>query len=113
MILVYARVARQAQRRPEVGGVHVLAPVPAGRDRHGAAHDQMREPVPEAALLAARSLGLTSGPVHLLYTDLAVSIGLTSYDGGVYYGLYADRNRLPHPPTEGVGEVAKHRREQR
>jgi hypothetical protein len=34
-------------------------------------------------------------PVVPLAKNQAVSIGLTSYDGGVYYGLNADRDALP------------------
>ena len=34
-------------------------------------------------------------PVVPLAKGQAVSIGLTSYDGGVYYGLNADRDAMP------------------
>ena len=35
----------------------------------------------------------------------ALSIGLTSYDGGVYYGLYADRDALPDTDVLGQSIV--------
>ena len=34
-------------------------------------------------------------PVVPLAKGQALSIGLTSYDGGVYYGLNADRDAMP------------------
>jgi hypothetical protein len=34
-------------------------------------------------------------PVLPLAKGQAVTIGLTSYDGGVYYGLNSDRDSLP------------------
>jgi hypothetical protein len=34
-------------------------------------------------------------PVVPLAGGQAVSIGITSYDGGMHYGLTADRNALP------------------
>ena len=34
-------------------------------------------------------------PVVPLSKGQGVSIGLTSYDGGVYYGLNADRDAMP------------------
>jgi hypothetical protein len=38
---------------------------------------------------------LSMYPVVPLAKSQAVSIGLTSYDGGVYYGLNADRDAMP------------------
>jgi len=38
---------------------------------------------------------LAAYPVVPLARGQAVSIGLTSYDGGVYFGLNADREGLP------------------
>jgi hypothetical protein len=34
-----------------------------------------------------------------------LSIGLTSYDGGVYYGLNADRDAMPDIDVLGQGVV--------
>ena len=38
---------------------------------------------------------LSAYPVVPLTRNQALSIGLISYDGGVYFGLYADRDALP------------------
>jgi hypothetical protein len=38
---------------------------------------------------------LSSYPVIPLAKGQALSVGLTSYDGGVYYGLYGDRDAMP------------------
>ena len=38
---------------------------------------------------------LSTYPVMPLAKGQALSIGLTSYDGGVYYGLNADRDAMP------------------
>jgi diacylglycerol O-acyltransferase len=34
-------------------------------------------------------------PVPPLHPGFGVAIGVTSYDGGVYYGITADRDALP------------------
>ena len=44
-------------------------------------------------------------PVTPLGAGQALSIGLTSYDGGVYYGLYADRDAMPDADVLGRGLV--------
>ncbi|MBM6404388.1 wax ester/triacylglycerol synthase family O-acyltransferase [Phycicoccus sp. CSK15P-2] len=44
-------------------------------------------------------------PVTPLGAGQALSIGLTSYDGGVYYGLYADRDAMPDADVLGRGVV--------
>jgi len=38
---------------------------------------------------------LESYPVQPLLPDHVLAIGVTSYDGGVHYGLTADRDALP------------------
>jgi hypothetical protein len=38
---------------------------------------------------------LSTYPVMPLAKGQALSIGLTSYDGGVYYGLNGDRDAMP------------------
>ena len=38
---------------------------------------------------------LSMSPVVPLAKNQALSIGLTSYNGGVYYGLNADRDAMP------------------
>jgi WS/DGAT/MGAT family acyltransferase len=52
-------------------------------------------PGPQQPLYAAGARMLASYPVMPLAKGQAVSIGLTSYDGGVYYGLNADRDSMP------------------
>ena len=46
-------------------------------------------------LYAAGARMLEMYPVVPLSKGQAVSIGLTSYDGGVFYGLNADRDSMP------------------
>jgi hypothetical protein len=52
-------------------------------------------PGPQFPLYAAGARMLSMYPVVPLAKHQAVSIGLTSYDGGVYYGLNADRDAMP------------------
>lgn len=52
-------------------------------------------PGPQFPLYAGGAKMLATYPVVPLARNQAVSIGLTSYDGGVYYGLNADRDAMP------------------
>ncbi len=52
-------------------------------------------PGPQYALYAAGARLLEIFPIVPLAEGQAVSIGLTSYNGGVYYGLNADRDAMP------------------
>jgi diacylglycerol O-acyltransferase len=52
-------------------------------------------PGPQFPLYAAGARMLEMYPVVPLAKGQAVCIGLTSYDGGVYYGLNADRDAMP------------------
>ncbi len=52
-------------------------------------------PGPQVPMFAAGARLLQMYPVVPLAKGQAVSIGLTSYDGGVFYGLNADRDALP------------------
>ena len=52
-------------------------------------------PGPQFPLYAAGARMLEMFPVVPLAKGQAVSIGLTSYDGGVYFGLNADRDAMP------------------
>ncbi len=52
-------------------------------------------PGPQFPLYAAGARMLSMYPVVPLAKGQAVSVGLTSYDGGVYYGLNADRDAMP------------------
>jgi diacylglycerol O-acyltransferase / wax synthase len=52
-------------------------------------------PGPQFPLYAGGARMLGAYPVVPLAKGQAVSIGLTSYDGGVYFGLNADRDAMP------------------
>ena len=52
-------------------------------------------PGPQFPLYAAGARMLEMYPVVPLAKGQALSVGVTSYDGGVYYGLNADRDALP------------------
>lgn len=52
-------------------------------------------PGPQFPLYAGGARMLTAYPVVPLARGQAVSIGLTSYDGGIYFGLNADREAMP------------------
>ena len=51
-------------------------------------------PGPQFPLYAGGALMLGAYPVVPLAKGQAVSIGLTSYDGGMYFGLNADRDAM-------------------
>ncbi|MFZ1287033.1 MAG: wax ester/triacylglycerol synthase family O-acyltransferase [Candidatus Phosphoribacter sp.] len=52
-------------------------------------------PGPQTPLYAGDARLLSTYPVIPLAKGQALAIGLTSYDGGVYYGLNADRDAMP------------------
>ena len=52
-------------------------------------------PGPQHTLYAGEARMLSTYPVMPLAKGQGLSIGLTSYDGGVYYGLNADRDSMP------------------
>jgi diacylglycerol O-acyltransferase / wax synthase len=52
-------------------------------------------PGPQFPLYAAGAAMLETYPVQPLLPGQALAIGVTSYDGGVYYGVTADRDALP------------------
>ncbi len=52
-------------------------------------------PGPQVPLYALGSRARDMFPVVPLAADQTVSIGVTSFDGGVYYGLNADRDAMP------------------
>lgn len=52
-------------------------------------------PGPQMPLYLGKAQMLSTYPVVPLSRGQALSVGLTSYDGGVYYGLYADRDVMP------------------
>ena len=52
-------------------------------------------PGPQSPLYAGDATMLSTFPVMPLAKGQALAIGVTSYDGGVYYGLNADRDAMP------------------
>jgi diacylglycerol O-acyltransferase / wax synthase len=52
-------------------------------------------PGPQVPVYAAGARMLETFPIEPLAVGQAVTIGLTSYAGGVYYGLNADRDAMP------------------
>ncbi|PRY61262.1 WS/DGAT/MGAT family acyltransferase [Knoellia remsis] len=62
-------------------------------------------PGPQHPLYVAGAQMASTYPVMPLGQGKALSIGLTSYDGGVYYGLYADRDALPDVDVLGQSVV--------
>ncbi|GGL28635.1 wax ester/triacylglycerol synthase family O-acyltransferase [Phycicoccus endophyticus] len=60
-------------------------------------------PGPQTPLYADGAQMVSTYPVTPLGVGQALSIGLTSYDGGVYYGIYADRDAIPDADVLGQG----------
>ncbi|MCW2834895.1 MAG: wax ester/triacylglycerol synthase family O-acyltransferase [Nocardioides sp.] len=58
-------------------------------------------PGPQFPLYAGGARMVETYPVHPLFPDHALSIGVTSYDGRVFYGVTADRDALPDVDTLG------------
>jgi diacylglycerol O-acyltransferase len=52
-------------------------------------------PGPQSPLYAAGARMVATYPVHPLMPGHPLAIAVTSYDGGVYYGITADRDLLP------------------
>jgi len=59
-------------------------------------------PGPQFPLYAAGARMVETYPVHPLLPQHALAIGVTSYDGHVFYGVTADRDALPDADTLGV-----------
>jgi diacylglycerol O-acyltransferase len=62
-------------------------------------------PGPQHPLYAGEARMLSTYPVIPLARGQALAIGLTSYDGGVYYGLNADRDAMPDADVLGQSIV--------
>ncbi len=58
-------------------------------------------PGPQFPLYAAGARMVETYPVHPLLPGHALAIGVTSYDGGVYYGVTADRDAIPDADVIG------------
>ncbi|QBR93721.1 WS/DGAT/MGAT family O-acyltransferase [Nocardioides euryhalodurans] len=75
---------------------HALgARVAAEELRRGFAVAVTNVPGPQSPLYAAGARMTETYPVHPLLPGHALAIGVTSYDGGVFYGITADRDLLP------------------
>lgn len=59
-------------------------------------------PGPQVPMYTAGAQMVATYPVHPLLPGHALAIGVTSYDGGVYFGLTADRELLPDADLLGV-----------
>jgi diacylglycerol O-acyltransferase / wax synthase len=75
--------------------------VAADELRRGAQISITNVPGPQSSLYAAGARMLETYPVHPLTRDHAVAIGVTSYDGAVYYGITTDRYLLPDADVLG------------
>jgi diacylglycerol O-acyltransferase len=59
-------------------------------------------PGPQSPLYAAGARMVATYPVHPLLPGHALAVGVTSYDGSVYYGITADRDLLPDADLLGT-----------
>jgi diacylglycerol O-acyltransferase len=71
------------------------ARVAADETRRGFQLSVTNVPGPQSPLYAAGARMLETYPVHPLLPGHALAIGVTSYDGHVFYGITADRDRVP------------------
>ncbi len=69
--------------------------------RHGFHVSITNVPGPQFPLYADGARMLESYPVHPLLPDHPLAIGVTSYDGGVFYGITADRDAVPDADVLG------------
>ena len=71
-------------------------------------------PGPQFPLYAAGAIMKATYPVHPLLPGQALAIGITSYNGGVHYGITADRDALPDVDllgqclVEALDELVEH-----
>jgi len=71
-------------------------------------------PGPQFPLYAAGAIMKATYPVHPLLPGQALAIGITSYNGGVHYGITADRDALPDVEllgqclVEALDELVEH-----
>ena len=71
------------------------ARVAATELRRGCQLSVTNVPGPQSPLYAAGARMVATYPVHALQPGHGLAIGVTSYDGGVYYGITADALLLP------------------
>ena len=98
------REAGQAVDAPAIAGIAGFAPptlhslgarVASGLSRRLFNLVVTNVPGPQQPLYVVGARMLSTYPVIPLAKGQALSVGLTSYDGGVYYGLNADREAMP------------------
>jgi len=98
------REAGQALSAPAIAGMAGFAPptlhslgarVASGLSRRLFNLVVTNVPGPQHALYVERARMLASYPVIPLAKGQALAIGLTSYDGGVHYGMNGDRDAMP------------------
>jgi diacylglycerol O-acyltransferase / wax synthase len=77
------------------------ARVTADEARRGFQLSVTNVPGPQSPLFAAGARMLETYPVHPLLPGHALAIGVTSYDGQVFYGITADRDRVPDAEVLG------------
>ena len=77
------------------------ARVAADEARRGFQLSVTNVPGPQSPLYAAGARMLETYPVHALLPGHALAIGVTSYDGQVFYGITADYNRVPDAEVLG------------
>jgi diacylglycerol O-acyltransferase len=74
---------------------HALGARLAAADDHNANLVITNVPGPQFPMFLAGAEMVETYPVPPLHPGFGLSIGVTSYDGGVYYGITADRDALP------------------
>jgi len=74
---------------------HALGSRLAAQDDHNANLVITNVPGPQFPMFLAGAEMVETYPVPPLHPGFGLSIGVTSYDGGVYYGITADRDALP------------------
>jgi diacylglycerol O-acyltransferase len=77
--------------------------VAAAEARKGFHLNVTNVPGPQFPLYAAGARMVETYPVHPLLRGHALAIGVTSYDGGVFYGITADRDLIPDVDILGQG----------
>jgi diacylglycerol O-acyltransferase / wax synthase len=77
------------------------ARVAADEVRRGFQLSVTNVPGPQSPLFAAGARMIETYPVHPLLPGHALAIGVTSYDGHVFYGITADRDRIPDAEVLG------------
>jgi diacylglycerol O-acyltransferase len=92
-------MAVAADRLADVAGFapttfHALGSRVAAQSRAGFDLVVTNVPGPQFPLYAAGALMLESYPVPPLLPGHALAVGVTSYDGGVYFGLTSDRDAI-------------------